>query len=695
MNESSARGRMLRHRGRKQREIKAGMVLVAVYLVIPLALTAQTNPDRPVLVNDLHTLWAPYKWYIIGGVALILAQAALVIQLLLLRARQRMQQALVVANDRLRMSLECGRSVGWDWDVKTGRDYWFGDLKSMFGIASETYLGGVEDFHQRIHPEDRELVARAVAHAKQNRSTYTADFRVVRTDGSVRWVTARGKFYYDADNTAVRMLGMAADITERKQAEEALKKSEEKFSKAFQQSPISLTITTALDKRYVEVNQTFLEMTGWQRDEVVGRTPNDVGLLAESETGADIEKQLLSGELVRNHEFKLRARNGEVRTGLGSAEFIEIDGQQCVLSVTMDITEWKRAEATLRESEERFRLVANTAPMMIWMSGVDKLCNYFNSTWLEFTGRPLEAELGNGWAEGVHSEDLRRCFETYSQAFDQRKAFQMEYRIRRHDGEYRWIFDHGVPRYNDDGSFAGYIGTALDVTDRKAAEEALSMISRQLIKAQEEERAWIARELHDDVCQRLIALMLNLENLRRMPSSQGEVRNALNKAILQASNLSSDLQSLSHRLHSSKLEYLGLANAVTAYCNEVSYQHQLQIDLHSENIPKDISPEISLCIFRVLQEALQNAVKHSGSKRYEVSLDCRASEIVMLVRDFGVGFDPQQALLGHGLGLTSMKERLKLVQGELVVESQPRKGTTIQARVQLTPKGRSAHASAR
>src|SRR6185436_5983851 len=146
--------------------------LVAVYLVIPLTL------------------------------------AGLIIQVLWVRARRKMQRSLVVANDRLRMALECGRAVGWDWNVKTGRDNWFGDLKSMFGIESETWFGRIEDFHQRVHPEDRELVARAVAHAKQHRTTYTADFRVVRNDGSVRWVTARGKFYYDADNNAVRMLGI-------------------------------------------------------------------------------------------------------------------------------------------------------------------------------------------------------------------------------------------------------------------------------------------------------------------------------------------------------------------------------------------------------------------------------------------------------------------------------------------------------
>jgi len=141
--------------------------------------------------------------------------------------------------------------------------------------------------------------------------------------------------------------------------------------------------------------------------------------------------------------------------------------------VAADTTDVKKAEVALRESEERFRLVANTAPVMIWMSGVDKLCTYFNHGWLEFTGRSLGAEMGNGWAEGIHPEDLAICLETYTNAFDRREPFRMEYRLRRHDGEYRWILDHGVPRFNADGSFAGYIGACVDINEGKRLEKAM------------------------------------------------------------------------------------------------------------------------------------------------------------------------------------------------------------------------------
>jgi PAS domain S-box-containing protein len=273
-----------------------------------------------VVLNREPTLWEAYRLFVLGGVSLMLLEALLISALLLQKRRaQKAENELSITYDRLRLSLEAGNSVGWDWDVKSGRDQWFGDLETVFGIPSDTYSGRVEDFHRRIHPQDRELVGRAVAEAKQQHQPYVAEFRVIREDGSVRWINAKGKFYYAANGEAERMLGTAVDITDR-----------------------------------------------------------------------------------------------------------------------------RRAEVALSESEERFRLVANTAPVLIWSSGTDKLCDYFNQLWLDFTGRTLEEELGNGWTEGVHPDDFNVCLNTYIHAFDRREPFKMEYRLRRHDGEYRWILDRGV-----------------------------------------------------------------------------------------------------------------------------------------------------------------------------------------------------------------------------------------------------------
>jgi PAS domain S-box-containing protein len=356
-----------------------------------------------------------------------------------------------------------------------------------------------------------------------------------------------------------------------------------------------------------------------------------------------------------------------------------------------DITQLKRAEAALRESEQRFRLVADTAPVMIWMAGVDKLRTYFNRPWLDFSGHSLEQVLGDGWTEGVHPEDLRQYLDTYTHAFDQRESFQIQYRLRRSDREYRWILDSGVPRFDANGSFVGYIGSAIDITERKLAEQTLSMVRRKLIEAHEEERAWLARELHDDISQRLCLLQVRLGNLKGAERSLVELRHGIEYTVEEVSSLATDVQGLSHRLHSSKLQFLGLATAASDYCREVADQHKVQVDFRAENMPRDLPPELSVSIFRVLQEALQNAIKHSGSQRFEVLLDYDSNEIHMTVHDSGRGFDADQAMKGRGLGLISMRERVALVAGELSIESQPQNGTTVYVRIPLRPTTKSAN----
>jgi PAS domain S-box-containing protein len=162
---------------------------------------------------------------------------------------------------------------------------------------------------------------------------------------------------------------------------------------------------------------------------------------------------------------RLRARL-ETRVAERTTELMAANRQ-----LQLELTERRVVERTLRETEERFRNMADTAPVMIWVSGPDKLCTFFNKGWLDFTGRGLEQELGNGWAASVHPEDLERSYSTYSSSFDARRKFDMEYRLRRADGEYRWVLDTGVPRLEPSGTFAGYIGSCIDITDLKVNQE--------------------------------------------------------------------------------------------------------------------------------------------------------------------------------------------------------------------------------
>jgi PAS domain S-box-containing protein len=391
------------------------------------------------------------------------------------------------------------------------------------------------------------------------------------------------------------------------------------------------------------------------------------------------EKELPPGSIVINRQ----------RTIWDLYKWYFLGGVGLVLVQTLMIfgllwqwSELRKSEKALRESEERFRLVADTVPVMIWMSGPDKLCNYVNKSWLDFTGRPLEAGAG-GWAEEVHPDDSNRCLHTYTEAFDRRGSFELQYRLRRHDGEYRWVLDKGVPRFNSDGTFTGYIGSCIDITDRKLAEESLATIGRRLIEAHEEERTWIGRELHDDINQRLALLAVELGRWgQRIPPAHEFIAQILN-AQRRITEIAKDVQGLSHRLHSSKLEYLGLATAAKSFCREMSEQSKVEVQFTQAGIPRSLPKEISLCLFRVLQEAVQNAVKHSGVRSFTVDLHGTEEAIELTVGDTGRGFEEQEAFTRPGLGLISMRERLQMVRGEFEVKSKPGAGTKIYARVPI------------
>lgn len=393
------------------------------------------------------------------------------------------------------------------------------------------------------------------------------------------------------------------------------------------------------------------------------------------------ETRLPARSVVRFREPTQWERNKGMILSGASIVFLE-----ALLIVALVVNHIKRgrAQQSLIESEERFRQLASAAPVMIWMAGPDKLCTDVNRRWLDFTGRTLEQELGDGWAEGVHRDDVDGCIDTYARAFDRRDSFRMEYRLRRADGEYRWVLDIGTPRFTPDGSFAGYIGSALDVTEQKAAHEALSGLSGRLIEAQERERRRIARELHDDIGQRLALLTVELDQIDN--GAKRNVTQSVRSLVTQSTALARDIQSLSHRLHSSKLEYLGLASAAASFCKEASTQFAVQIIFRNEGIPDGLCPDTALAVFRVLQEAINNALKHSAAGHISVVLRESNHGIELDVSDSGIGFDVAEARKRAGLGLISMEERMKLIGGEVQVRSEEGGGTTVWAYVPITSK---------
>jgi PAS domain S-box-containing protein len=327
--------------------------------------------------------------------------------------------------------------------------------------------------------------------------------------------------------------------------------------------------------------------------------------------------------------------------------------------------------------------------MPIWMSGVDTLCTFFSRTWLDFTGRLLGQELGDGWSAGVHPDDLERCLKTYRSACHAREEFEMEYRLRRYDGEFRWVVNRGVPRFDSDGAFCGYIGSCIDVTERKRSEQRLQELSGRLISAQDEERARIARELHDDVSQRMALLEMSTDRFRQHALQLSpDATRELGQIADATAKISSDIRHLSHRLHPSTLATLGLVAAVKGLCREFS-ESGLKVRYVHHDVPDGLSIEVSTCVFRIVQESLRNVVKHGGSAEATVELSGGAGRVELCVLDTGAGFDPDIARREPGLGLISMRERLRSIGGTLQIESAPSVGTRIRVSTPVDPRRRS------
>jgi PAS domain S-box-containing protein len=269
--------------------------------------------------------------------------------------------------------------------------------------------------------------------------------------------------------------------------------SEKRFRAIVETTPECVKLVAA-DGTLLHMNSVGLSMVEADSSEaVIGKCVYDLIAPEHRERYREFNERICGGERASS-EFDIVGLKGERRHMETHAAPLQTTDGSCVqLAVTLDITERQRAEQALRESEQRFRMITEAAPIMVWMSGIDKLCYYFNKGWLDFVGRTLEQESGNGWTENVHPDDFDGCLQIYVASFDARQPFEMEYRLRDHNGQYRWILDHAVPRYAPDGTFEGYVGGCLDIHDQKEAAEKVRIASETLRES--EERLRLAQQV--------------------------------------------------------------------------------------------------------------------------------------------------------------------------------------------------------
>jgi PAS domain S-box-containing protein len=371
------------------------------------------------------------------------------------------------------------------------------------------------------------------------------------------------------------------------------------------------------------------------------------------------------------------------------------------------------ARETARESEERFRLIANTAPVMIWMSDIDKQVTYVNQPWLDFTGWPPNVVPGHRWIELVHSDDVERCGDVFGNAFDQRRPFEVEHRLRRRDGEYRWTVSVGVPRYGTDRSFVGYVGTAVDITDRKLAEQALlgshaalqertvelerrttqlSQMASDLTLAEQHAREQLAKTLHDGLQQLLVSAALQLDRHVTRDAQRGGVldeplvraKGHLDEAIAAARSLSMEL--FPPALHGS-----GLPGALAWLAERTRNQYGLVVQVSAQPLANSDRKDVRTLLYESVRELLFNAVKHAQVDRVVVDLSLDQDDALCItVTDHGIGFDTaglaEREKAGQaGWGLFSIRERLTLLGGRFDVESAPGQGTRFRL---VAPRGK-------
>ena len=443
------------------------------------------------------------------------------------------QQELNRTNDRFRLAMEASKAVGWEWDIKTGQDSWFGDLRTIFGIPSGSFNGRVEDFYRRVHPEDQRRVAQAVADAKQNRNSYAAEYRVIRLDGTVRWVAARGTFYYSATGEAERMLGIAVDITERKLAEEALGESEQRFRLAMQAGRMY-----AFDWDVVT-------------DEIV-RSKESVDILRwtdpQHDTGRDFHARVHPDDAVRYRasEAKLTPENPAYQVCFralgpdGNVTWLEdtgrafFDAQRKMVRITgmvIDITERKRAEEKLRESEERFRLAAQAGKMYAyqWDSTSDTVTRsneYGNMIGLI---DPTEQLTRRQLATRVHPDDRARFVSSVDNLTPKNPTTQISYRVPRPDGSVIWLEKSARAFFDAHGKLLHVMGMVVDITERKQAEERLREYEK-AVEGSEEMIAVVDREYRYLIANRKF---LKLRNLTKEQVVGRLVPEVLNKRVFE------------------------------------------------------------------------------------------------------------------------------------------------------------------
>ena len=390
------------------------------------------------------------------------------------------QQALQESETRLELAVNGTNEGLWDWMDLSGENMWWSpNFYSLLGYAPQEFPSNLPTFRQLLHPDDRQPVNQALQDHIHHQTPFDRHFRMCTQSGTYRWFHGQGSVIRDSDHRAIRMAGSIRDVTEQREREEELHTLSNR-----------LILATSVAKMGIWDWDIPTNHLKWdtQMFELFGVNPKDSSNTfdtwsrtlhpADRSAAEDAVQRALQGQEELNTKFRIVWPDQSVHI-IAARGLVHWDDQGHpirMLGVNWDITEETKADHRLHESEQRFRSLADSAPVLIWLTGPDRQLSWVNKPWLDFTGQSLGQELGKGWLQGLHPDDHNRYGQTYLSAYEAKRSFTVEYRLRNIHKEFRWILSTGVPRFSPDGAFLGYIGSGIDITERKKAEEKFRLV---------------------------------------------------------------------------------------------------------------------------------------------------------------------------------------------------------------------------
>jgi PAS domain S-box-containing protein len=598
--------------------------------------------------------------------------------------RKRAEEELRAEQDKFKSVFEAA-NVGKSITLPHGKISVNNAFADMLGYSPEELAD--KTWQELTPPEEIATIEALLAPLlKGEKEAVRFEKRYIHKNGSYIWADVSVAIRRSKDGKPLYFITTIVDITERKLLEEELRRSEERFFKAFHTSPAGLTITRIADGKFVDANEAFCRMFEFSREEVIGHTSTELNMWSPEERKRLIEEQIKSGGL-RNFELRARAKSGRFIDILFSSVQMDLAGEPHHITTMIDITERKRVEDALRESEERYRLLVDKSPYAIGVHQDGKIVFANPAAARLFGAKNADELIGKPIMELISPET--------QEAARQRIGRMLQGETGLYPTEDRYVKLNGtvVPvevtaaPFTHKGRPAIQV-IALDITERKRAEEKLRQshdrlaeLSRRLVEAHERERRAIGRELHDQIGQMLTALNLTLEIASQLPPEFAAKKLASAQELL--NDLMSRVSALSLELRPPMLDDLGLLPTLIWHINRFQEQTQIEVEFkHSGLENKRFPAQIETTAYRVAQEALTNVARHARARRVHLKVRAGSDKMEIQIEDDGVGFDPQIGL-AQGRGLAGMRERVGLVGGELQIESKTGAGSRISIRLPL------------